>query len=857
MNPNNDIKNISGLSENEASLKIKKEGYNELPSQKNRHIFAIFFDVLKEPMLLLLLGSGAVYFFLGETKDAVMLLSFVFVVIGITFYQERKTERTLEALRNLSSPRALVIREGKQRRISGREVVRGDIIVLREGDRVPADALVISCSNLCIDESLLTGESVAVRKSESAGSQEASRPGGDDQPFVYSGTLVVQGRGIAKVTSIGTKTEMGKIGKALEMIPEESTLLQKETAKMVRQFFVGGIILCTLIVVIYGITRGNWLKGFLSGLTLGMAILPEEFPVVLLIFLTLGAWRISKKQVLTRRATAIETLGAATVLCVDKTGTLTMNSMKLASISSNGAFFDFDKNNVSFLPERLHDVMEYGILASQKDPFDPIEKELKETGELYLSGSEHIHHNWRLVREYTLSRQLLALSHVWESPDRRNYIIAAKGSPEAIADLCHLSQEKKEELKPQIERMADQGLRVLGVAKATFKKVELPEQQHDFVFDFIGLLGFVDPIRPAVPLAIQEAYGAGIRVIMITGDYPGTAVHIAKQIGLKNPQKYIAGPELNAMNPQQLRDRIKTINIFSRVVPEQKLAIISALKANGEIVAMTGDGVNDAPALKAAHIGIAMGERGTDVAREASALVLLNDDFSSIVHAVRLGRRIFDNLKKAISYIFAVHIPIAGMSFFPVLFQLPIALLPAHIAFLELIIDPACSVVFESNPEEKNIMDRPPRDLRNPLFNKKSFIVSLVQGLSILAVVFAIYLFALHMKKGELEARTLAFATLVFANLMLIITNLSWTKTIVKIVQLKNKALGLVIGGALVALLAVLFIPSLSNLFHFSFLSWDDFLLCFFGGILSLLWFEVMKILIRISGNSRLKEGLC
>jgi Ca2+-transporting ATPase len=850
----NEIKNMKGLSEEEVAQRLKRDGYNELLSQKKRSIVAIFFDVVKEPMLLLLLCSSVVYLFLGEVDDALMLSSFVFVVIGITFYQERKTERTLEALRNLSSPRALVIRGGIQKRISGQEVVKDDIIVLREGDRVPADAEILSCSNLTVDESLLTGESVAVRKSEITGREMSRRPGGDDLPFVYSGTLVVQGRGIARVTSIGINTEMGKIGKALEAIKEEPTLLQKETGRIVRQFFVGGVILCALIIIIYGLTRGDWLKGFLSGLTLGMAMLPEEFPVVLLIFLTLGAWRISKKHVLTRRSAAIETLGAATVLCVDKTGTLTMNSMKLASISTSGTFFDFDKNNTTVLPEQLHDVMEYGILASQKDPFDPIEKELKSTGELYLSGSEHIHHNWKLVREYTLSKKLLALSHVWESPDRQNYIIAAKGSPEAIADLCHLSQEKKQELKTHIERMAEKGLRVLGVAKATFKKVELPEEQHDFSFVFIGLLGFIDPIRATVPQAIQESYKAGLRVIMITGDYPGTAVHIAKQIGLKNPDQYIAGCELEKMDLLVLREKIKTINIFPRVVPEQKLAIIKALKANGEIVAMTGDGVNDAPALKAAHIGIAMGERGTDVAREASALVLLNDDFSSIVHAVRLGRRIFDNLKKAIAYIFAVHVPIAGMSFFPVLFQLPIVLLPAHIAFLELIIDPACSTVFESNREEKDIMDRPPRRLNDPLFNKRLFTISLFQGLSVMIVVFIVFLSALYLKKGELEARSLSFATLVFANLMLITTNLSWSKSIFKILTTRNMALWGVVLGASCALLLVLFFQPLRDLFHFAVLSFEDLMICFVAGIFSLLWFEVSKRLFncdlkKVEGN--------
>lgn len=833
---------IKGLSGSEVVQRLKEYGYNELPSQKKRNVFLIFFNVIKEPMLLLLVASGLIYFFLGEPKDALMLFSFVVVVVGITFYQERKTERTLEALRDLSSPRALVIRDGEQKRIAGREVVRDDIIVLAEGDRIPADATVLSCSNLSVDESLLTGESVPVRKSESSGEEVIKRPGGDDLPFVYSGTLVVQGRGIAKVTTTGIHTEIGKIGKALQNIKEEDTLLQKETGKIVRNFSIAGLILCALVVVIYGVTRGSWINGVLSGLTLGMAMLPEEFPVVLIIFLTIGAWRISKSHVLTRRTPAIETLGAATVLCTDKTGTITLNAMHLTGLSVKGFYYDVNTENSKILPEEVHDLMEYGILASQKDPFDPIEKELKRVGDCCLSNSEHLHSNWNLVKEYPLSKQLLALSHVWESPDKKNYIIAAKGSPEAMADLCHFSKKQQDELTQDIERMANNGLRVLGVARASFVKQTLPNIQHDFNFEFVGLLGFIDPVRSSVPSSIKEAHEAGMRVIMITGDYPGTAIHIAKQIGLKNPEKCITGPELEKMDDSKLSERIKTVNVFARVVPEQKLLIVNALKRNKEVVAMTGDGVNDAPALKSANIGIAMGERGTDVAREASALVLLNDDFSSIVHSVKLGRRIFDNLKKAIAYIFSIHVPIAGMSFLPILFQMPIALLPAHIAFLELIIDPACSVVFESCSEEKNIMKRPPRNLTDSLFNKKAFIVSLLQGVSVLIVVFSVYVVSLfYLNKGELEARTLAFTSLVFANIMLITTNLSWSKSFISIVKERNTALVGVITGALFVLIMVIYIPALRNLFHFSTLSIYDLLVSFICGISSVIWFEGIK----------------
>jgi len=816
-----------GLTENEAAARLKQQGPNELPSQKKKNILSIFLNVVREPMLLLLIVTGLIYALLGEVKDALMLSSFVLVIVGITFYQERRTERTLEALRDLSSPRALVMRGGAQKRIAGREVVRGDLIVLREGDRVPADARIVESANLSADESLLTGESLAVVKGES------------DQ--VFSGTLIVQGHALAEVCATGVQAELGKIGKSLERIEEEDTLLQKETNLIVRNFTAAGAALCLLVAVIYTATRGDWLQGFLAGLTLSMAMLPEEFPVVLLIFLTLGAWRISRSHVLTRNKPAIETLGAATCLCVDKTGTLTLNQMKLAALLSDNAYLEL--NGLKSLPESAHDLLEYGILASQRDPFDPIEKEVKRLGELYLTGTEHIHNNWQLVKEYNLSKQLLALSHVWESPDKQNYIIAAKGAPEAIADLCHFSPEQNQELLKKIETMSRHGLRILGVARATFSKTALPAQQHDFGFAFVGLLGFIDPIRETVPASVREAQAAGIRTIMITGDYPGTARFVAGAIGLHNPDELITGPELAGLGEAELARRIRSVNVFARVVPEQKLLIVKALKANQEVVAMTGDGVNDAPALKAAQIGIAMGERGTDVAREAADLVLLNDDFSSIVGAVRLGRRIFENLKKAIAYIFAVHVPIAGMSLLPVLFNLPLVLLPAHIAFLELIIDPACSTVFEAEPEEKGIMHQPPRKLTERLFSRRTFFMSLLQGASVLAVVFIILIWALYSGKSETEARTLAFTALVFANLMLIFTNLSWTQSIWQVMRSRNFALWFVVGGTLVALCGVLYLPFLRDLFHFQYLHPDDLAIAICAGVASLAWFEGLKYL--------------
>jgi P-type Ca2+ transporter type 2C len=836
-----DLTSVTGLSEKEAVNRLQKEGYNELPSSKKRGLSAIALEVVREPMFLLLVACGILYFFMGDVEEALMLLGFVFVVIGITLYQERKTERALEALRDLSSPRALVIREGGQKRIAGREVVRGDILILNEGDRIPADGLLLHCVSLSIDESLLTGESAPVGKAAAVGEPVMGRPGGDDLPFVYSSTLVVQGQGIARVQATGLHTEIGKIGKALQALEVEGTVLQKETGRLVRKLASVGLSLCALVVVVFGLTRADWLNGLLAGLTLAMATLPEELPVVLTIFLALGAWRISQKQVLTRRVPTIETLGSATVLCVDKTGTLTLNRMSVSRLFAHGQFWDLT-HCTDAMPETFHRLVEFSILATQTDPFDPMEKAIKDLGEKHLARTEHLHRNWTLVREYPLAKELLALSRVWKSPEGDDYVVAAKGAPEAIAELCHLDPAQSENLSRHVDMMANEGLRVLGVAQARFREETLPGIQHDFGFAFEGLIGLADPVRPAVPDAVRECYSAGIRVVMITGDYPGTAQNIARQIGLKSNENVVTGPELDDMGDEELRQRIQSVNIFARVVPEQKLRLVNAFKANGEIVAMTGDGVNDAPALKSAHIGIAMGGRGTDVARESSSLVLLDDDFSSIVQAVKMGRRIFDNIKKAVAYIFAIHVPIAGMSLIPVLLKWPLVLLPVHIVFLELIIDPACSVVFEAESEEANVMRRPPRDPKEPLFSRKALGLSLLQGISVLAIVLGVYAVSLYRGQGESEARALTFTTMIVANLGLILTNRSWSRTVLGTLHTPNQALWWVLGGAAVFLALVLYVPFLRSLFRFSTLHPFDLAICLAFGVASILWFEALKL---------------
>ena len=842
--PNNQY---SGLSQTEAKLRLKRDGANELPTGGERNLFGIALEVVREPMFLLLVVAGVIYLLLGDVSDALMLLGFVCVVMSITIFQEYKTERVLEALRDLTSPRALVIRDGVEQRIAGSEVVCGDLLLLAEGDRVPADAVLISCNHLSADESLLTGESVAVRKIAQAENAATASvpPGGDDLPYVYSGSLVVQGRGVARVLATGPRSEIGKIGKALQSVENEATPLQREVGRLVRILAIIGVCLSLILLLVYGLTRGDWLHGLLAGITLAMSILPEEYPLVLTVFMAMGAWRISRHRVLTRRIPTVEALGSATVLCVDKTGTLTLNRMSVQQLVVEDALFATGAPDVP-LPETFHELVEFSILASDTAPFDAMEKAIQELGVAYLSDTEHLHDDWALAHEYALSPELLALSHVWKAQDRDEFVVASKGAPEAIADLCHFDAAQSARLASQVDALAAQGMRVLGVAKATYLGRDWPDIQHDFDFEFLGLVGLADPVRPTVEAALQECHAAGIRVVMITGDYPATAAAIAAQIGLEaGSGGIISGAELGQMEDATLSERVAHSNIYARMVPEQKLRLVNALKANGEVVAMTGDGVNDAPALKAAHIGIAMGGRGTDVAREAAALVLLDDDFASIVHAVRLGRGIFDNLRKAMAYIFAVHIPIIGLSLIPLLLGWPPVFAPVHIVFLEMIINPACSIAFEAEPAEPNVMRRPPRPPNEPLFGRRILLISLLQGGVLLLVTLLVLGYALQQGATEDTARAFTFATLVVGNLGLILVNRSWRHSILNILDIRNSAFWWVAGGAFGFLLLTLSLPALRTIFHFAAITPQQFMLCLIAGLASVIWFELYKLLRR------------
>ncbi|HEX7563353.1 MAG TPA: cation-translocating P-type ATPase [Bradyrhizobium sp.] len=836
-----------GLSEAEAKTRLLQEGPNELPKHNRRTAFRMILEVLREPMLALLVGGGVVYLALGDVKEAIILLVFACLSVLITVIQEARTERVLEALRDLTSPRALVIRGGERKRIAGRDVVRGDLIILAEGDRVPADARLLSAQDLQADESLLTGEFVPVRKREAAESQDIpARPGGDDLPFVYSGSLIVRGVGTAEVMATGPQSEIGKIGQSLRDLETTAPHLQTQMRKLVSIFGLVGAAVSLLVVVLYGTLRGGWLDAILAGIAVGMSMLPEEFPVVLAVFMAMGAWRISQVRVLTRRATAIEALGSTTVLCTDKTGTLTENRMTITELRlADGSATSVAGSNDT-LPASLQTIILTGVLASAAEPFDPMEKAFHALAKNSAVASPNRESSaGSLVKAYALRPDCLAMSHVWRGPsDREPFVVAAKGAPEAIAKLCRLNADARVELKTSVDQMAAAGLRVLGVARATFAGQALPETQHGFDFSFVGLVGLSDPLRGSVPEAIRECRTAGIRVVMITGDYPATARAVARAAGLDGDD-IVSGEQLASLSDTELALRVKTATIFARIMPEQKLRIVEALKANGEVVAMTGDGVNDAPSLKAANIGVAMGGRGTDVAREAASIVLLDDDFGSIVTTVRLGRRIYDNLRKAMSFIFAVHVPIAGLALLPLLFGLPILLGPMHIAFLEMVIDPVCSLVFEAESEEEDVMSRRPRDPAEPLFSSAMIVWSLLQGALAFGLVAAIFIIAIKRGMPVDEVRALTFFALVTAIVALILVNRSASASLLKAIRRPNRALAIVLPLVALMLAATLLIPFVSNLFRFGPLHVDDLLITLGAGVVVLVALELIKPLWR------------
>ncbi len=828
----------AGLSAAEVAERLAADGPNLLPQVGRRTVWRIISEVIREPMLALLLVGGLAYLLLGDLIEALILLVFASFSVVVTIMQESRTEHVLEALRDLSAPRALVIRDGKQLRVAGCEVVRGDIMLIEQGDRIAADAVLLEANDLLADESLLTGESLPVGKRAATVGEDATalRPGGDGQPLVYSGSMATRGNGLAHVVATGVATQIGQIGKSLASLDLEVPRLRLETVHIVRLCAIGGTLVALMVGLLFRLTRGGWLDALLAGISIGMSMLPAEFPVVLTVFLAMGAWRISRTRVLTRRAAAIETLGSTTVLCTDKTGTLTENRMAVAQLwlpATGATEIDLRQG----IPDPYANLIDTGIFASAVVAIDPMEVAIHEAGR---SSDKPAAGEWTFVQSYGLRPDLLAMSNVWQTPEK--LVVAAKGAPEAIATLCRLSTKQSQELMRAADAMAEQGIRVLGVAIADTANPQPAESHRDYHFSLVGLIGLADPLRASVPAAVAECRAAGVRVMMITGDYAKTARSIALRAGLADGD-ILTGMELDDLDNTQLAERLRSVTICARIMPEQKLRIVEALKAAGEIVAMTGDGVNDAPSLKAAHIGIAMGKRGTDVAREASAIVLLDDDFGSIVKAITLGRRIYDNIRKAMAFIFAVHVPIAGFALMPLLLGMPILFGPIHIALLQMVIDPVCAFVFEAEEEEPDSMQRPPRPPAERLFSWRMIGSSIVQGGVAFAFLAALYAVAIGQGLADVHVRTLLFFALISSIVALVLADRSTSASITTSLRRKNVALAVVLTSVVTISAAIMLIPGISALLRFSTLNGRDWAAAVSIGVALFLLFQTMKTL--------------
>ena len=759
-----------GLTQQQAEAALQKNGPNALPNAIGRSWWILLGEILREPMLVLLLSCGAAYLVLGDSAEASLLLGFALIVIVLTVVQNRRAERALEALKDLAAPQARVVRSDGQKnrppeRIPSTQLVVGDLVLLGEGDRIPADGTLIDMAEptadlavgLTVDESSLTGESVAVSKNPGAG--------------VSGGTLVVSGQARMRVSATGALSAIGQIGLGLAGVEVAKSPLQTMTTKWVTRIAILVGILCTLTSIAWMLLRGDLIGGLLGGLALAMALLPQELPLVLTVFMALAALHLSRRRVLVRRLAAVETLGSVGVLCVDKTGTLTENRMSVARLSPAGPS-----------PEQTECLMTHAVLATRIDPFDPMERAIRA-----LPHSQN-QLAWSLLHAYPLAPDLLAMSQVWQDPKTGARLIAAKGAPEAIAQLCHLSGTELARIDSEVMAMAADGLRVLAVARATSThdgefgpNSPLPEIAHDYAFDWLGLLGLADPLRSVVPKAIADCRGAGIRVVMITGDHPATARAIAIQAGLlagvsripvvDGTDGLMMGATVDRLDARELAKRLTTTQVIARASPAHKLRIVQALRAEGAVVAMTGDGVNDAPALKAADVGVAMGQRGTDVAREASDLILADDDFGALVDAVREGRRLSDNLRRAAGYLIAVHLPIAGLALVPLVVGGPILMLPAHIAFLELVIDPACALVFEAIPLSAGAMSRPPRPVGAALIEAKQVRRAVIHGSLVFGLALVCWWAIAHLGGSEGQLRAGVFVALVLSNLGLIVAH--------------------------------------------------------------------------------------
>lgn len=819
--------NLGGLNSEEVEKLQKKYGMNELVSQEKPNMLKKFLGVFKEPMFLLLLIAATVYFLLGAPKDGAIMLVFVGFVASITFIQEWKTEKTMNALKDLTSPKVNTLRNGKNILIKSTELVPGDVVFLSEGERIPADCIVLEPSNFSVDESILTGESEYVMKVSTTQSEKSTDYWKKD--ILYAGTLCVFGKCTAIVKFTGINTEYGKIGKAISEAKDEPTPLQKKVSILVKNIAIAGVILCISVMVASYFYSFDILNSILSGISLAMAIIPEEFPVVLTVFLSMGAYRLAKNNTLMRKISAVETLGSATVLCVDKTGTITQNKMKVKSIYSDGGIF----NNEDLKNQELSDLM---VLSCEKDPYDPMEKAILEAAN--LSQLETVY-KYDLSKKIAFDSKTKRMANIYIKDNK--YYVAVKGSAETVLGLCNLDKQTMDEINIEIDKMASNGLRVLALADCTSEEVY--EDLECYELTFKALVGLQDPPKEGVEEAIKLCKKAGIRVVMITGDYSKTAMAIGEEIGLKFTDKVIVGNEIDSLSENELCEVVKSCDVFSRVIPEQKMKIVKALKKNGEIVAMTGDGVNDAPALKSADIGIAMGQRGTEVAKEAAHMILMDDNFTTIVKSVKDGRRVYDNIRKAMVYILIIHIPIAAMAMFAPLFNLPPLLLPMHIMLLELIIDPTCSIVFEGEPAEANIMENPPRPPQEPLLTRSLTIKVVLQGIIMFLAAFMPFHYMIDLGISSEYARSFSLITFIVANVTLVLVNRSNTELLYHLIKEKGSKVRLIVNSmALIMVFAIVYIPILNGFFRTEKIGIYPLIIAIVLGFISTGWWEIVKI---------------
>jgi Ca2+-transporting ATPase len=823
-----------GLSQEEAARRLIRYGPNMVAARKRRGIGRIARETLREPMFLLLLAAAALYLLFGDLAEGLFLAAGAMLSFGLVIFQEERSERALQALNELAEPSARVIRNGLARTVPARELVPGDLILVAEGSRVPADATLVEGDALEVDESTLTGEAAACTKIPREANSRLPRslePGEESSSQLFAATLVRRGQGVAKVSRTGPSTRVGQIGETLRDIKEQPTLVQRDVRKLVSRIGILALLFCALVAVTYGIVRHDWFQGVLSGLTLAISLIPEEFPMVLVIFMALGAWRMARHNVLVRRSAVIETLGATTLLCVDKTGTITENRMILRKIWRAGTLHDLSES----LLEEPRSVVEAAQLASAVRPQDPMD--------VAVHTAAGPHDGSDLIRSYPLRPEFLAVVQVWQRPGGV-ILYAAKGAPETVLDLCHTDADTRQKAEQAISLMASQGMRVLGVATARASDHGLEPDKPDYRFE--GLLGFEDPVRADVPAALELAQRAGVSVAMITGDYAATALAVARDAGIDTNGGVLTGGDAERSTD------ISNVRVFARVMPEQKLALVRRFQDLGHVIAMTGDGVNDAPALAAADVGVAMGKRGTDVAREAADLILLDDRFASIVSGISLGRRIFVNLRRAMSYITAIHIPLAALALVPLLLGLPPLLYPMHLVLLELIIDPLCSIVFEAEPSEADAMTRPPRQADEPLFGSLQIALAAAQGVVLLAGVLGFYVWLNAAGAGAGQARAAAFVALVTGHLSLAAAMLIGRG---RVLTRAHRLFWLISAAASLVVAMTLTVPALMAIMRFASPSAGQLLISVAIGTVSGGWYATRLIVAPIMRKWRLRES--